>query len=128
MTIPGIREPAVSFGSFVVVSGANGFIGSHVADQALAAGYRVRGMIRSVQKNELVREYFNSKYGSDNFELIEVPDMAAESVFDEAVKGASSISALLLASTLLTHRLICASGFVHVASDMSGSTDPNIAV
>lgn len=87
MTIPGIKDPAVPFGSFVVVSGVSGFIGSHVADQTLAAGYKVRGTTRSVQKSAWVEEYFKKRYGSDNFELIEVPDMAAEGAFDEAVKG-----------------------------------------
>ena len=72
---------------------SSGFIGSHAADQALAAGYKVRGTTRSVQKSAWVEEYFKQKYGSDNFELIEVPDMIAEGAFDEAVIGNKSIFA-----------------------------------
>lgn len=87
MTIPGIKHPAIPYGSFVVVSGASGFIGSHVADQALAAGYKVRGTTRSSQKNAWLHKYFQEKYGSDSFELVEVPDMSAEGAFDEVVKG-----------------------------------------
>ncbi|KAJ4243684.1 hypothetical protein NW757_011111 [Fusarium falciforme] len=108
MTIPGIKYPAVPYGSFVVISGVSGFIGSHVADQALAAGYKVRGTTRSVQKSAWVEEYFKTKYGPNNFELIEVPDMAAEGAFDKAARGAT--------------------GFVHVAQDMAGSADPSVVV
>lgn len=87
MTIPGIQDPAVSYGSLIVVSGVTGFIGSHVADQILAAGYKVRGTTRNAHNGAWVEVYFKNKYGSDNFELSEVPDMAAENAFDQVVTG-----------------------------------------
>lgn len=87
MTILSIQDPAVPFGSIVVVSGVTGFIGSHIADQTLAAGYKVRGTTRDVQRGAWVTELFRNKYGSDSFELYEVPDMAAEDAFDEVVVG-----------------------------------------
>lgn len=87
MTIPGIRSPAIPYGSTIVVSGATGFVGSHVIDQALAAGFRVRGTTRDGKKGAWAEEYFKSKYGSDEFDLVEVPVMGAENAFDEAVKG-----------------------------------------
>lgn len=87
MTIQGIKDPAIPFGSIVVVSGVSGFIGSHVADQVLAAGYKVHGTTRSVQKSSWVEEMFQKKYGTSNFTLFEVPDMAAEDAFEQVVKG-----------------------------------------
>ncbi|KAH6962400.1 aldehyde reductase [Ilyonectria sp. MPI-CAGE-AT-0026] len=108
MVIPGISEPAIPYGSLVVVSGACGFIGSHIVDQALAVGFKVRGTTRSVERSSWARKYFHGKYGPQNFDLIEVPDMAAEGAFDTAV--------------------VDAAGFIHVANDMTGSMDPNIAV
>lgn len=87
MPIPGIKNPAVSYGQVIVVSGATGFIGSHVADQLLAAGYKVRGTTRSVQKGAWIEELFQRKYGPGNFELKEVSDMAAEGAFDKVVDG-----------------------------------------
>nr|XP_036581831.1 aldehyde reductase [Colletotrichum truncatum]KAF6790274.1 aldehyde reductase [Colletotrichum truncatum] len=108
MTIPGIPNPAVPYGSLIVISGASGFIGSHVADQALAAGYKVRGTTRDVQKNQWIETLFNQKYGKDSFELVAVPDMEVKGAFDKAVEGAA--------------------GFVHVANDMQGSRDPKIAI
>lgn len=102
MTIPGIASPAVPYGEFIVVSGVTGFIGSHVADQLLTAGYKVRGTTRSVRKGVWAEEYFKKKYGSDNFELREVPDMAAEGAFDEVVQGECLWSAHFGRKPLLT--------------------------
>lgn len=88
MTIPGIKHPAVPYDSTIVVTGCSGFIGSHIVDQALAAGYRVRGISRDSKKNKWLQEYFNTKYGKGKFELVSVPDLTKENAFDGAVKGA----------------------------------------
>ncbi|KAH7011053.1 aldehyde reductase [Ilyonectria destructans] len=108
MAVLNIKEPAVPFSSWVVVSGVSGFIGSHVADQVLEVGYKVRGTTRDSKKNAWVEDYFKQKYGSESFELVEVPDMTAEGAFDNVVSGAG--------------------GFIHVANDMSGSKNPDVAV
>ena len=65
---------AIPTGSLVVVSGATGNIGSHIIDQLLQAGYRVRGTVRDVEKGAWVTEHFGAKYGADNIEIIEVKD------------------------------------------------------
>ncbi|KAL6922473.1 hypothetical protein FSST1_006499 [Fusarium sambucinum] len=108
MSIFNIKEPAVPLGSWVVVSGASGFIGSHVVDQLLKAGYKVRGTTRDASKNSWATRHFNLVYGSGSFELIEVPDMSAPGAFDHVVSGAK--------------------GFIHVANDMTGSTNPDVAI
>ncbi|KAL1847265.1 hypothetical protein Daus18300_014000 [Diaporthe australafricana] len=108
MPLKGIPSPAIPYGSLIVVSGVNGYIGSHVADQALSAGFRVRGTTRSLDRNAWVQQYFKSKYGSEVFELVEVPDMTIEGAFDSVLKGAS--------------------GFSHVASDMSNSSDSDLVI
>lgn len=87
MPIPGIPQPAVPYGSLVVISGVSGFIGSHVADQTISAGYRVRGTTRDVSKSQWLEDYFQTKYGSDMFHLASVPDMEASDAFNEAVQG-----------------------------------------
>ena len=90
MPVPGIEDPAVPYGSLIVVTGASGFIGSYVVDQALSAGYKVRGTTRRRKKSAWLAEYFDEKHGSGLFELIEVPEMAEEGAFDEVVKGRST--------------------------------------
>lgn len=78
---------ALPKGSLVLVTGANGFLASHVVDQLLQAGYNVRGTVREVSKAAWLKEYIEANYGTGRFEVAEVPDMAADNAFDEAVKG-----------------------------------------
>ncbi|ORY10391.1 dihydroflavonol-4-reductase [Clohesyomyces aquaticus] len=94
-------------GSLVFVTGVNGLIGSHIADQLLERGYNVRGAVRDVAKSSWLQEYFSNKHKEAKFELASVPDMTADGCYDEVVKGAD--------------------GFIHVASPLSGS-DPNEAI
>jgi len=78
-------------GSTVLVTGVNGYIASHVADQLLEAGYHVRGTVRSTSKADWLYELFDQKYGQGKFAAVEVPDMVHEGAFDDAVKGVSGI-------------------------------------
>lgn len=70
---------------------ANGFIGSHIVDQLLNFGYRVRGTSRDTTKTAWMKEMFDKKYGEGKFEAVVVKDMAEEGAFDEACKGMSII-------------------------------------
>ena len=87
MTVPGIKNPAVPYGSTIVITGCSGFIGSHVADQVLAAGYKVRGTTRDANKNQWLLDYFAAKHGEGMFELVCVPDLTKDDAFKEVVKG-----------------------------------------
>lgn len=82
-----ITPSALAKGSTILVTGANGFIASHVADQLLLAGYKVRGTARDEAKTKWVQELFDAKYGRGKCEAVVVPDMAAKGAFDEVVKG-----------------------------------------
>lgn len=78
---------AVPKGSAVLVTGANGLLGSHIADQFLTYGYKVRGTVRDLEKSSWLVDVFEKNYGKGSFELFKVPDMAVESAYNEAVKG-----------------------------------------
>lgn len=78
---------ALPQGSPVLVTGANGWIASHVVDQLLQAGFTVRGTSRDASKAEWLQDYVAEKYGSGKFEVAVVPDMSVEGAFDDAVKG-----------------------------------------
>lgn len=79
--------PVLESGSLVLVTGANGYIGSHVADQLIQAGYRVRGTARDASKVAWLKEMFDQKYGPGKFESVVVEDMAKAGAYDEACKG-----------------------------------------
>ncbi|KAJ7615949.1 D-lactaldehyde dehydrogenase [Roridomyces roridus] len=81
--------PIVHVGK-VLVSGTNGYVAVWVVRKLLESGFSVRGTVRSADKGQHLTELFKS-YG-DKFELIVVPDIAAEGAFDEAVKGVDAIA------------------------------------
>ncbi len=89
------KMPAIRPGSLVVVSGANGFIASHIVDQLLQAGFVVRGTVRDASKADWLKDYVASSYDSSKFEIAVVPDMSAEGAFDKAARGKLTLLPLL---------------------------------
>jgi nucleoside-diphosphate-sugar epimerase len=79
--------PVIPKGETILITGINGFIGSHIADQLLEAGYRVRGTVRSAGKADEVNAALEKKYGSGKLETVIVEKMNEDGAFDEAVKG-----------------------------------------
>ncbi|KAL2821413.1 putative aldehyde reductase [Aspergillus cavernicola] len=92
---------ALKVGERILVTGANGFIGSNIVDFLLSLGYIVRGTVRS--EKPWVNEVFESKYGAGKFEPFIVPNLDDKEAIDAVLKGVS--------------------GVVHVASDTSFSAD-----
>lgn len=82
-----LENLVVPKGSTILVTGANGYLGSNIADQFLEYGYNVRGTVRDTEKNAWLAKLFEKNHGPDRFELFKVADMVAEGAFDEAVKG-----------------------------------------
>lgn len=82
-----MAPPVIPKDSIVLVTGVNGFIGSHIADQLMEAGYRVRGTTRDISKVKDLSALWEKKFGEGRLELAVVKDMAAEGAFDEAIKG-----------------------------------------
>ncbi|KAK3393334.1 hypothetical protein B0H63DRAFT_15701 [Podospora didyma] len=87
------KPPAIPRDSLILITGVNGLIGSHVADQALAAGYRVRGTVRSKERCAWLEPLFASRHAdsADRFELVEVPVLAAEGAWDDALLGVAGV-------------------------------------
>jgi uncharacterized protein YbjT (DUF2867 family) len=82
-------EYAIPRGSLILVTGANGYIGSHVVDQLLALGYRVRGTVRD--KKPWLDEFFEKKYGKGKFESVAVQAIEAAGAFSNVAEGASGV-------------------------------------
>jgi nucleoside-diphosphate-sugar epimerase len=84
----------------ILVTGVNGFIGSHVARTLLCRGYRVRGTVRVLCKGDFLANHFIAEFGAGKFEVAVVPDLLAEDAFDEALKDITGIVHLASAVTL----------------------------
>lgn len=112
----------------VLVTGANGYIGSHIIDKLLKAGYLVRGTVRSPEKQKWLQDRFDAAYGKGKFELCPVLDIEAPNAFDEAVKG---LCLNLSQNHDFTKRLNVSfspgvSAVAHVANVDSVSDDPKV--
>ena len=81
------KTPAIAEDSLILITGVTGYIASHIANELLARGYRVRGTVRDVEESRWVSELFEGKFGKGRFETATLTDMAKPGVFDEAVKG-----------------------------------------
>ena len=95
------EESAIPEGSTVLVTGVNGFIGSHIANEFLQRGFKVRGTVRDASKNAWLTGLFDAKYGFGRFELFTLPDMTTPGAFDDAVRGGVSPNALPTTCTML---------------------------
>ncbi|KAK5726152.1 hypothetical protein LTR17_012967 [Elasticomyces elasticus] len=97
---------AIRVGERILVTGANGFIGSNIVDFLLSLGYIVRGTVRS--EKPWLMDMFEAKYGAGRFESRVVPALDDKEALTTVLDGVS--------------------GVVHVgqqASDVSFSADPN---
>ena len=97
-----LSERRLASGELVLVTGANGYIASHIVDVLLEEGYTVRGTVRA--ERPWLNEYFDHKYGQGRFETVIVSSMEIESSFDAAVKGVSGV--VHVVSLLLLYKIL----------------------
>ncbi|GAA5859414.1 hypothetical protein JCM8547_002023 [Rhodosporidiobolus lusitaniae] len=97
--------PVLPVGSLILVTGVNGLIGSHIANEALKLGYRMRGVVRAENKIAGLKKRWDEQFPGQ-FEVAVVPDLQAVGAYDEAIKGVS--------------------GFAHVSA-ISGDWTPSLS-
>lgn len=125
------RDYAVPRGSRVLVTGANGYIASHIVDVLLQLGFHVRGTVRN-EKPWLDR-LFAEKYGEGRFESVIVPQMESEGAFQETIKDVAAVIHTvwfyLLQDSQLTrvHQRLTNETCIQ-ASDLSLDPDPNVVI
>ncbi|KZO93927.1 NAD(P)-binding protein, partial [Calocera viscosa TUFC12733] len=81
-------------GSLIVVVGITGYIASHTGLQALKAGYRVRGTVRSMAKAEQLRAAYEKEgvdVSPEKLEFVTLDDLTSEAQFDAAFAGADGV-------------------------------------
>jgi nucleoside-diphosphate-sugar epimerase len=69
--------------SLIFVTGATGFIGAEVVQQALEAGYRVRLSIRRSEQADTLKNRY-AEYASD-IETVIIPDITQHEPFEKAL-------------------------------------------
>lgn len=80
---------ALPQGSKILVTGANGYIASHVVDQMLALGYAVRGTVRSPKP--WLNEYFDQRYRTNLFETFIVSSFDDTFAVEQALDGVDGV-------------------------------------
>jgi nucleoside-diphosphate-sugar epimerase len=106
-------EPAAVIppGSLILVTGVNGFLGCRFANTLIERGYRVRGVVRQLERCTHVSAFFEQKFGNDGrFEMVQVTDPTSNGAFDAAVKGRSIALHNMMRINLKLHRMrrLCA--------------------
>lgn len=83
---------SIPTGSWILVTGASGFLASHICLQFLQRGYNVRGAVRNpTQSAWLLEGRFKAYADNGAIELVSVPDLGADAAYDEAAKGVAAI-------------------------------------
>jgi nucleoside-diphosphate-sugar epimerase len=84
---PDREDLALPPGSLILVTGATGFIATHIVNEALKAGYRVRGTARSAEKAQDDEVFHNNQ----NYHCVVVADLSAAEAFNDAVKDCAGV-------------------------------------
>jgi nucleoside-diphosphate-sugar epimerase len=85
--MPSIKNPSIPAGSLILVSGANGFLGTHITSLFIKEGYKVRGTVRDTSKNAWLKDLFSP----DTFELYALPDLTSLEAWKHALEGVSAV-------------------------------------
>lgn len=90
-----MAEPAATLpkGSLILITGLTGYIATHVGQQFLKRGYKVRGTVRDLAKAAWLKDdLFSAEHAAGNLELVQVPDLGAPDAFSAAIKGVDAVA------------------------------------
>lgn len=97
------NEYVIPVGSTILVTGANGYIASHVVNILLQMGYKVRGSVRT--EKPWLDQFFNERFGDGVYESVIVPAFDDSVALSEALKDVSGVLHIVSKFNLgLVHR------------------------
>jgi nucleoside-diphosphate-sugar epimerase len=88
----------------VLITGANGYVGSHVLQEFLAKGISVRSIVRSQAKAEQVLSDFPNYRSKLDFGI--VPDITTPGAFDEVVKSTPPFDIVIHTASPFLYKVI----------------------
>ncbi|GAA6001609.1 SDR family oxidoreductase [Rhodotorula paludigena] len=83
--------PAIPPGSLVLLTGASGYLATHILVQLLQRGFRVRGTVRSADKGQYLERMLEREGVKGDVEFVVVDNVEKPDAFSEAVKGCDAI-------------------------------------
>ena len=89
----------------VLLTGANGFVGSHILEQLLSRGLSVRAVIRSQSKAAQVLADFPTAGSALDFGI--VPDITTPGAFDEVVQSTPSFDTVIHTASPFLCNCLC---------------------
>lgn len=75
----------------ILISGASGYLATHVVNHFLRTGYSVRGTVRSTEAAQKVGRSFPQHANAGQLTFAVVPDVSVAGAFDQAVKGVHGV-------------------------------------
>jgi nucleoside-diphosphate-sugar epimerase len=117
------EDYAIPKGSTVLVTGANGYLASHVVDILLEIGFKVRGTVRT--RKPWLDKMFEERHGPRQYQSIMIPDLAAEGAYTQAMRGVAAVVHMVCRRS----KPHCKPKIDHPkASDVSLRTDPETVI
>lgn len=91
MTSTSSDQKVLVRGDRVLITGASGWLGSHIAEEALKRGLRVRLSTRSQEKIQPLVDALKTNFDASDIDVAVVTDFAQPGAYDEAIKGVDGI-------------------------------------
>lgn len=118
------RNTVIASGSLILVTGANGYIASHVVNQLLQLGYNVRGTIRA--EKPWLEQFFAKKYGEGRFQTMLLPAFTKDAL-EPVLQGVSAVIHLVCPTYACFHHSESTDSQKQ-ASDVSMNPNPHTVI
>ncbi|KFY95349.1 hypothetical protein V500_02826 [Pseudogymnoascus sp. VKM F-4518 (FW-2643)] len=89
----------------VLLTGANGFIGSHILSVLLSKGFSVRSVVRSQAKLDQMRKDFPG-YSNSQLDFALVPNITAPGAYEKAVVSTPPFDTVIHAASPFLYRIV----------------------